>query len=369
MEFKYININDAYADMIARFMSAKQSFDYKAPEITTYGKFSRSPSRYGDVIYINEPVTITYTNPSQRVLFHQGRDANPFFHHMEALWMLAGRRDVDFVSKFSSQIGKFSDDGKTFYGAYGHRWRHGATDQIKAAIKCLRADPYSRRVVITMYHPSDLWKVEMDTANGQPHLSKDIPCNTSIMLQIDNPVIERSEGQQASLTGGHLNMTVINRSNDLVLGCLGANMVHMSMLQEYIACSLGIDMGVYRHVTNNLHLYTDTVKSEWTTHDRRSNIPDISSYPLFNTPAEKHNFDIGLSDLDGMLVLPSSLWNQYPSSYHRHVTLPMMGAWTAYKNGDYRIASASVRKIGAPDWKLACLEWLQRRFDKKGITL
>jgi hypothetical protein len=46
------------------------------------------------VLVSQTPVVTCYSAPTQRVLFSPMRDANPFFHLMEALWMLAGRDDV-----------------------------------------------------------------------------------------------------------------------------------------------------------------------------------------------------------------------------------------------------------------------------------
>src|SRR5271154_5758040 len=42
-----------------------------------------------------------YEKPDERVLFSQTRDANPFFHFFESLWILAGREDVEFLAQFN----------------------------------------------------------------------------------------------------------------------------------------------------------------------------------------------------------------------------------------------------------------------------
>lgn len=67
----------------------------------------------------------------------------------------------------------------------------------------------------------------------------DIPCNTSIFLKIRN---------------NKLDITVINRSNDLFLG-IPYNVFVFNVLQQYIASRLGIKTGVQRHFTDCLHLY------------------------------------------------------------------------------------------------------------------
>jgi hypothetical protein len=52
------------------------------------------PSRVGDVLVMPRPIMTEYADPTNRVLFSPMRDANPFFHVMETLWMLAGRNDL-----------------------------------------------------------------------------------------------------------------------------------------------------------------------------------------------------------------------------------------------------------------------------------
>ena len=70
----------------------------------------RRESRAGDVIVAPCPVTTTYRIPTERVMFWSERDANPFFHFMEGLWMLDGRRDVQWIGQFNSTIDQSSAD-------------------------------------------------------------------------------------------------------------------------------------------------------------------------------------------------------------------------------------------------------------------
>ena len=58
-------------------------------------------TRNGTALEFPTPVCTTYTHPLERVLFYPERDANPFFHLMESFWMLAGRNDVEWISKFN----------------------------------------------------------------------------------------------------------------------------------------------------------------------------------------------------------------------------------------------------------------------------
>src|SRR6266478_1362063 len=96
----------------------------------------KEDSRNGPVLVSPEPVMTVYTRPTERVLSSPLRDANPFFHLMEALWMLAGRNDVAWPAQFAKQILQYSDDGVILWGGYGARWRRWfGYDQLTLLIK------------------------------------------------------------------------------------------------------------------------------------------------------------------------------------------------------------------------------------------
>lgn len=196
----------------------------------------RRESRNGPVLQAPWPVTTVYERPQERVLFWRERDANPFFHLYEALWMLAGRRDIAPLVRYASKFGAYSDDGVTQHGAYGYRWRRQfGKDQLSIIVDRLRKDLEDRRCVLQM------WDAILDL--GQP--SRDLPCNTTATFQIG--------------PDGRLDLTVFCRSNDIVWGCYGANAVHFSFLLEYMALRIGCSMGVYRQVSVNWHGYVATL--------------------------------------------------------------------------------------------------------------
>ena len=87
---------------------AKQAIDIEGVEVDT---------RNGKALEFPTPVMTTYKVSTERVLFYPQRDANPFFHFMEGLWMLAGRNDVAWISQFNGRINTYSDTGAHFHGA------------------------------------------------------------------------------------------------------------------------------------------------------------------------------------------------------------------------------------------------------------
>ena len=194
----------------------------------------RRNSRNGPVIIAPFPVTTVYSHPQERVLFWPQRDANPFLHLYESLWMIAGRKDVGGLTRYTKKFLEYSDDGLTLHDAYGYRWRKAfGTDQLEMIISRLTNNPDDRRCVLQM------WDVHADLGQfGKAH-----PCNLVATFQ---------RGAR-----GELDMVVFNRSNDIIWGCYGANAVHFSVLLEYMARRIGCPMGTYTQVSVNWHAYAN----------------------------------------------------------------------------------------------------------------
>lgn len=308
-------------------------------------------SRNGPVYTFPFPVTTRYRNPKERVIFFKERDANPFFHFMESLWMLAGRRDVEWISQFSSNISNYSDDGVTFHGAYGYRWRNWfkaaegdlqygnfVVDQLETIAALLRQNPEDRRIVLQM------WDASADLGmNG-----KDFPCNLMATFRI-NPY-------------GKLDMTVFNRSNDMIWGAYGANAVHFSVLQEVMAYWVGVEVGEYWQVSTNFHAYKSVLEK----HRGFKNlihgieidpyeVGEVSPYPIVNTSIEDWFRDLTMFIEEGPVI-------GFTDPFFKKVAVPMLQSWWAWKDPENREKSLNfARQIAAEDWRKACVEWLERR--------
>lgn len=319
-----------------------------------------SESRNGPVIAAGAPVLIEYPNPANRVLFCPQRDANPFFHYMEALWMLAGREDVALPASYASNIRNYSDDGKTLWGAYGYRWRHAfGYDQLRTIACELKLNPDSRRCVLSMWSPAtdDTRPFNVGSMNHDLYVAgnggKDVPCNTQAYFRI---------------VEGRLDMTVTNRSNDILWGAFGANAVHFSVLLEYMAARVGVPMGRYFQFTNNLHLYTAVATPEYV--QRLANSLPSNDYAqrgvvaneLFPYGTDDELFDKALVCwLDGQTEM-GDVTGYFAID---KIAEPMRQAWAAFKRKDREAALQFARSIVADDWRVACVEWLERRYAKK----
>lgn len=291
-------------------------------------------SRNGPVLVAPGPVVSTYLRPCERVLFSPERDANPVFHLMEALWMLAGESDVRWLKQFSNNIASYAETDGHIHGAYGARWRnwfvHGEYDQLPVIIEMLRRDHSTRQAVLQMWDPaSDL---EGDW--------RDRPCNTAVYF----------DGR-----GGRLNMTVTCRSNDILWGCYGANVVHFSVLQEFVAHGAGLPVGVYRQFSNNWHAYTGNPMVQ-----QFLDVPPAQYDQYADTAAPVVPLLQPGERYQDFLLDCENLVNSYSvmkTAFMRDVAMPLRDAYLARKAGD-EVEWATLPKC---DWTLAFTEWCQRR--------
>lgn len=305
----------------------------------------RQPSRAGDVWVAPGPVASVLKYPMRRVLFNEARNANPMFHLMEALWMLAGSEDVRFLTNFNSRMTEFSDDGVHLNGAYGYRWRHFfGYDQLLEIIARLDADPYDRRVVLSMWDPGDML---ID--------SKDLPCNTHCYFRV---------------LGGRLDMLVSNRSNDIIWGLYGSNVVHFSMLQEFVARSLGLELGVMRTVSWNFHAYIGTLNKHVPVWDaaRPNQLFNIRSIPIFNNREDSDDFLIDCGTLLSAYEV-EDYTVQYRTAFFNYVVRPMLLFWRI-RNENFRHLNSVYKDCldNTVDWHSALIAWALRRAEKKERT-
>ena len=295
-------------------------------------------SRNGPVLMFPTPVTTIYQKPLERVLFYPQRDANPYFHLMESLWMLGGRNDTAFLCRFVASMKDFSDDGKTFHAAYGHRWRqHFGMDQLEIIADMLKKDPTDRRAILSM------WDANVD---GLGRTSKDFPCNMQAMFSIDN---EKK-----------LNMLVSNRSNDIIWGAYGANAVHFSYLLEFMAAAIGVEVGVYYQMSNNFHAYKATMEKGMFEPARPNPYAEegLKHIPLVNTDMQTWHQDLLMFLTEGPIV-------GFRDKFFRRVATPIWNSHQAFKqveNPDrFKNAKEILGQCQDTAWASACFLWLEAR--------
>jgi thymidylate synthase len=356
-----------------------------------FGRKERS--RAGDVMVLPGPLVTETTHPTERVLFSTVRDANPFFHLCEAMWMLAGQQDARpldvFIGDFSK---KFAEPEGNMHGAYGFRWRkHFMFDQLHKIVDMLIAEPTTRQAVLAMWDPWEM-TVPVDRGSGDvgeelisgadlTGVWKDRPCNTHAYFRVryeKGPQHYNSSTADPEWTR-HLDLTVCCRSNDLIWGAHGANAVHFSVLQEYVAARIGCEVGTLYQLSNNYHAYTAFISVLEKRIDSGFPLsvrlmdnryrPDsfgetekmVATEPMFDKP-DRIDDDVGMfwrwfTELNVESVSP-----HYANDWFATTLEMMMMAHYFYKKGKRDEAMHCAREVDAQDWSVAATEWLNRRW-------
>jgi len=354
-------------------------------------------TRAGPCLVAPGPVVTRLKRPWERVVFSKVRDANPFFHVVEAIWMLAGRDDAETLNHYVTDFGqRFAESasgsanweaGGQIHGAYGHRWRFRfGLDQLGAVVDRLIKDPGTRQCVIQMWDCSSVTlPVSLGNGNvGEQEVGaldltgewKDRPCNTHIYLRVrgDGPD-HWPDGVVISKGNRVLDMTVCCRSNDIVWGLYGANSVHFSFLQEYLAARVGVAMGDLYILSNNFHMYETMlgvmtkrmVKEESSIvaalHDDRYFSHRFKTRPVF-TVGEKADEDVieFMSWHDECYRTESDVPLRHcENDWFCEVAQPVVRSHRLWRDGQKIRAVAAANEIQSEDWRVACTEWMTRR--------
>ncbi|MEU1592858.1 thymidylate synthase [Streptomyces sp. NPDC005708] len=191
-------------------------------------------------------------DPRQRLPYLAQRKANPIFQFAEALWYLAGRRDLEMIAYYAPSMRSSSSDGVHLGGsAYGHTLFTPASGDT--------ASPFERVL--------DLLRMETDSKRGY------LPVFSASELAVpDNPDVACLAGLHLLPRGGRLHMVCNMRANDLDCGLL-SDVFSFTVIQEYAAIQLGLELGTYTHFIGSAHVNdcnSDRVKRVLAEGDSRS---------------------------------------------------------------------------------------------------
>jgi thymidylate synthase len=178
------------------------------------------------------------TNPDQRVICIPHRNNNIFATIAETLWVLAGRNDIAFLSKYLPRAADFSDDGVIWRAGYGKRLRdfdignvgNDHVDQVRENIDLLNEDNTTRRAVMSIFDPAE------DFIRG----TKDVPCTSWIHSMIRN---------------NRLHSTIAVRSNDVMWGMSGINLFEWSVVMQLFASCTDTKIGEMHYLADSCHIY------------------------------------------------------------------------------------------------------------------
>jgi thymidylate synthase len=187
---------------------------------------------------INNTVAVDMAFP---VVLTKKRRLSYRFMAAEAWWILAGRRDVESIGRYCSAIKKFSDDGETFFGAYGPK----IARQVEYVVNTLKRDRDTRQAVLT------IWR------ENPPH-TKDVPCTVAVQWLIRD---------------GLLHCVDTMRSSDVWLG-FPYDVFNFSMLSWHILEALrdediNVQLGTLHLNAGSHHIYEKDLETlaGWHNHD------------------------------------------------------------------------------------------------------
>lgn len=160
------------------------------------------------------------------------RKMYPKFFVAETVWFIAGHKHAGFLQQYTKGWDSFLEADGTVETAYGYRWRHHfGRDQLLDLVEHLKVEPTSRQGVVLMWDPA--------TDGLTAPKRKNAPCPF---------------GWTANIIGGKLNLHVIVRSNDMVLGNPN-DVADFALLQAILAQELGLAVGKLTYSISHAHIY------------------------------------------------------------------------------------------------------------------
>lgn len=235
-----LNVNDAYIQA--------------ARLIDSHGAITQSEKGTTKAV---KRATICVANPKERYVTLDGRNNSIAAAIAETFWVLSGSKVISgWLEYFLHRAPLYSDDGVTWTRAYGPMlYQH---NQWAGVIKYLEANPQTRQAVLSIFDPAQESYDAIKFNHGTPHI-KDRSCNNMLYFDVNQET-------------NQLDLTVINRSNDVSYGVFTINFFEFSFLLELTALYLhqkhpdefAEGIGNYTLFSNNLHVYlaNDPVAAE-----------------------------------------------------------------------------------------------------------
>lgn len=205
----------------------------------------------------------------------------------ELLWFLNGDTNIKYLKDNGVGIwDEWADENGDLGPVYGHQWRSWAGadgktyDQVSEAVRLLKTNPDSRRIIINAWNVADLSKMALT------------PCHALFQFYVAN---------------GKLSCQLYQRSADVFLG-VPFNIASYALLTMMIAQVCGLEYGDFIHTFGDVHLYSNHIEQAKLQLTREP-------YPL---PTMKINPDV--KDIFGFKFEDFTLEN-YQS--HPHIKAPV----------------------------------------------
>src|SRR5664279_4346597 len=161
----------------------------------------------------------------------------------ELLWVLRGSTNVEWLHEQGVTIWDEWADAKGELGpVYGYQWRSWPTpdgrhvDQIAAVIEGIRANPDSRRHIVSAWNVADIDRMALP------------PCHTMFQFYVA-PGLDGADDPR-----GRLSCQLYQRSADIFLG-VPFNIASYALLTQMVAQVTDLIPGDFVHTLGDAHLY------------------------------------------------------------------------------------------------------------------
>jgi thymidylate synthase len=157
----------------------------------------------------------------------------------ELLWFLKGDTNVKYLQDNGVRIwNEWADENGDLGHIYGYQWRSwpdykgGTIDQISEAVRTIKENPDSRRIIVSAWNVGDLENMKLP------------PCHTFFQFYV---------------AGGRLSLQLYQRSADIFLG-VPFNIASYALLLIMTAQATGLKTGDFVHTLGDTHIYTNHIE-------------------------------------------------------------------------------------------------------------
>lgn len=154
----------------------------------------------------------------------------------ELLWFLRGETNIGYLRENGVTIwDEWADENGDLGRVYGAQWRSwrgpdgGTVDQIGEAVRLVRTNPDSRRIIVSAWNPAEIGGMALP------------PCHVLFQFHVQD---------------GELSCQLYQRSADLFLG-VPFNIASYALLTLMVAQVCGLKPAEFVHTFGDLHLYSN----------------------------------------------------------------------------------------------------------------
>jgi len=154
----------------------------------------------------------------------------------ELLWFLRGSTNIhDGLAEHTPIWNAWADEDGELGPIYGHQWRNWGgqgIDQLREAIRLIREEPTSRRIIVSAWIVADLPRMALP------------PCHLLFQFYV---------------SGEWLDLQLYQRSADMALG-VPFNIASYALLLTLVAGECGLRPRHFVHTLGDAHVYVDHVE-------------------------------------------------------------------------------------------------------------